>query len=126
MRVLPDTHVLLWALFQHQRLSGPAAAAIADTSNVVFASAVSPYELEWKRAIGKLKLPEVFDWRHAFRVSGYEPLSLSVEHAQFAARLPIHHRDPWDRLIVAQAGIETMTLITRDERMSAYGVPALW
>ncbi|MGD9815608.1 MAG: type II toxin-antitoxin system VapC family toxin [Hyphomonadaceae bacterium] len=126
MRLLLDSHSLLWALFEQTRLSAPSAAAISDPTNEIFASAVSPYELEWKKALGKLTLPNISDWRHAFRVAGYDHVPLTVDHAQRAARLPTLHRDPWDRLIVAQAGTELMTLITRDRKLAAYGVATLW
>ncbi|MES1202731.1 MAG: type II toxin-antitoxin system VapC family toxin [Pseudomonadota bacterium] len=126
MRYLLDSNALLWALFDHSCLSARAAKTINDSANTIFASAVSAYELEWKKAIGKLAMPAVGDWRQAFGVAGYHHLPISVDHGQSAARLPQHHKDPWDRLIIAQAQVEALTIISNDRKFPAYGVATLW
>ena len=113
-------------MIQSPRLSANARTAIADVANVLFVSAVSPYELEWKKALGKLAFPDVGNWRQALHDAGYQELPLTVSHAQHAARLARIHRDPWDRLLVAQAQTEQLTLVTADGKLSQYGVPTLW
>jgi len=104
LNLLLDTHVLLWWLGEPSSLSVPARAAIADPGNTVFLSAVVVWEIRIKSAIGKLGLPE---------------------HAHEVATLPKVHRDPFDRMLVAQAACERFTLVTRDASISAYPVPTL-
>ncbi len=126
MNLLLDTHALLWALFDPGRLSKAAHAAIGDPTHAVFVSAVSPYEIEWKQRNGRISIPGVPDWARTLESASYLPLAVTLGHAQRAARLDVHHRDPWDRLIAAQAEIENMTLVTRDAAIGRYGVATLW
>ncbi len=86
-------------------------------------SAVSIWELEIKRAVGKLKLPG--DPAALVDYSGFDRLQITFEHASAAGRLPLHHRDPFDRMLIAQARVEGLTLITADEQLGAYDVPLL-
>ena len=123
MKLLLDAHVLLWWLGGDARLGRGARAAIVDPSNFVFVSAATAWEIAVKRALGKLRAPgDIEDWlvRNNFR-----PLPIQVAEAVAAAELPLHHRDPFDRLLVAQAQMGGMTIVTRDENISKYDVPLL-
>lgn len=125
MRLLLDSHAALAAATRPQRLSAKARSAVEDPANDVFLSVVSPYELELKKALGKLAYPQV-DWAVFAAKSRLSILPISLDHGLASARLPLHHRDPWDRLLVAQASVDTMVLVTSDARIAAYGVPTLW
>lgn len=87
-------------------------------------SAATAWEIEIKRALGKLSAPE--DLPEALAAGGYRPLAVSVHHALAAGRLPPHHRDPFDRMLVAQAVVEGLTIVTGDKRIRGYDVPVLW
>jgi PIN domain nuclease of toxin-antitoxin system len=126
VRLLLDSQAVLLTMTAQSRIPRKASAAIGDPRNVVFVSAATPYELEWKRAIGKLRFRHVADWSQTLQDSGYQELQISVQHSHRAALLPRHHRDPWDRLLVAQALTEDLTLVTGDANIAAYGVPTLW
>lgn len=126
MRLLLDSQALLLTMTAESKIPRKASAAIADQRNAVFVGAATPYELEWKKAIGKLRFRHVADWSQVLQGSGYQELPISVQHSHRAALLPRHHRDPWDRLLVAQALTENLTLITGDANIAAYGVPTLW
>ncbi len=120
---LLDTHILLWWLADPDRLDGAARDAIADTSNAVCVSVASIWEMSIKRTLGRLdypsNLPEILD--HA----QIEVLPITTEHALAVADLPLHHRDPFDRMIVAQARAERMMVITTDAGLAKYGVEVL-
>lgn len=123
MRILLDTPVLLWWLMGDTTLNGETADAIADQRNAVYVSAASAWEISIKRAIGKLECPadlEVQIKRHRF-----EALPISLSHALAAGALPRHHDDPFDRMLVAQAMAERITIATRDRRIPLYGVGIL-
>lgn len=120
MRLLLDTHVLLWALGDVAQLDAKARAAIADGRNVVYVSAASVWEISIKRALGKLVAPA--DVENVVMKTGFRPLPITLAHAEHVATLPPHHADPFDRMLVAQAGLDGLTLATRDARMKAYGV----
>lgn len=123
MRLLLDTHALLWWLGDDPSLAEAAAAAIADGGNVALVSAVSVWEVEIKRAKGALHAPD--DLLDQIAAAGFELLPISAEHARDAGRLPRHHDDPFDRMLVAQAVAEDATLITGDTAISPYGVAVL-
>ncbi len=123
MRLLLDTHVLLWALADPDELSSSARAAIEDGSTFVGISAASVWEIAIKRARGRLSAPE--DLPRALHRLGFEPLAITVEHAIAAGALPRHHADPFDRMLVAQALIEGFTIVTRNPDFAPYGVPLL-
>ena len=123
MNLLLDTHALLWWLTSDQTLSGEARTAIASTESGVFVSAASIWEIAIKKGIGKLAAPD--DLEQQLEHHEFEPVPVSVRHALAAGGLPRHHDDPFDRMLVAQAQVERLTIVTRDPRMSAYDVPIL-
>ncbi len=123
MKLLLDTHVLLWWLESRSLLAAPAAAAIAAEDSQVFVSAATAWEMSIKRALGKLRCPE--DLEDALAVNRFQPLPITVRHGLLAGGLPPHHGDPFDRLLVAQAQAEGLTLVTRDPILGSYGVAAL-
>lgn len=124
MNLLLDTHVLLWALEDHPALSQTARAAIVDGSNVVFVSAATAWEITIKRALGKLRAP-ASGYLDELRRHRFIPLDITTEHALAVAALPAHHADHFDRILIAQAQVERLTLVTRDTRMQLYPVPIL-
>lgn len=123
MQLLLDTHVVLWALADDARLGAAAKRAITDGENLVFVSAVSAWEITIKRALGKLRAPE--DLAAQLGLAHFETLSMTVEHASAVGALPDLHRDPFDRMLVAQARVETLTIVTADPQVRRYDVPTL-
>lgn len=122
MRLLLDTNVLLWWLEAGPRLSNTARTAIQE-SNATYVSAVSVWEIGIKTSTGKLEFRGDMDRQIA--LNGFVPLDITVAHAIAAGRLPFHHRDPFDRMLVAQAAAESLTLITSDAVLTAYNVPVM-
>ena len=122
--VLADTHVLLWWRADDARLSRAARDAMADPDVELRFSAASIWEMAIKRALGKLELPD--DFLATMGSCGFAELAISARHGLTAGALPLHHRDPFDRMIVAQARSERLTVITNDARIEAYDVPVLW
>ncbi len=123
MNLLLDTHVLLWWLDNHPTLSKKAKAAIADGKNLVFISAVIIWEIRIKQELGKLEIPRNF--RRVLEDQPFEILDITVEHAYAVGDLPAHHRDPFDRMLVAQAKVEGLTLVTRDIHLKKYKIPLI-
>lgn len=121
--LLLDTHVFLWWLENNPRLGLQARAAIADGGNRVFVSAVSGWEIAIKRALGKLEAPDGLD--AAVSEKGFTHLSIAFAHGERAGALPPHHRDPFDRMLIAQAQIEGLELVSADARVSLYVVNRL-
>ena len=119
MKILLDTYLLLWWLGNAPGLSEPARAIISEPENTVFVSAVSLWEIWLKESLGKLRLPVDFEARMA--AEPFESLPLSATHARQVALLPWHHRDPFDRMLIAQAEFEKLILLTTDEALAAYG-----
>ena len=119
MRLLLDTHLLLWWLDASQSLPASARDLIRDPANMIFVSAVSLWEIWLKESLGKLRLPRDFETKLV--QEGFESLPLTAAHTRLIARLPCHHRDPFDRMLVAQARSENLTLLTADQSISAYG-----
>jgi PIN domain nuclease of toxin-antitoxin system len=119
---LLDTHVFLWWRADSRRLRAPARAAIAG-ADVVFVSAASAWEAAIKVALGRLEIPESIE--AGVVDSGFERLAIGFAHAELAAALPPHHADPFDRMLVAQARIEGLTLVTGDRRLERYEVALL-
>jgi PIN domain nuclease of toxin-antitoxin system len=119
VRILLDTHVLLWWLAGSPSLSGRARGMIADPENTVFVSAVSLWEIWLKQSLGKLQLPAGFAERLA--AEPFENLPLVASQTRHVSLLPWHHRDPFDRMLVAQAQVEKLVLLTADEALTAYG-----
>jgi PIN domain nuclease of toxin-antitoxin system len=122
--LLVDSHALLWWRGDHRRLSVRAHQAIEDPDVPLFFSAASIWEIAIKRASGKLDVPE--DLLDTMEQRGFVELPVLSRHAIIAGALPPHHGDPFDRMLVAQAQSEGLTLISGDERIAAYDVPVLW
>jgi len=123
MRLLLDTHTLLWWLAGGDALSPEARDAIGSPDSVVYVSAASAWEMSIKRAKGRLDAPS--DVVDAIDAGGFRELPIEVEHAQAIGSLPLHHGDPFDRILIVQAQLEALTIVTRDEAFKAYGVPLL-
>ena len=123
MKLLVDTHVLLWWLDDNPSLSAQARSLIGDPQNTVFLSAVSLWEIWLKQSLGKLRLPADFEARLA--MEDFEALPLTAAHTRQVALLPWHHRDPFDRMLIAQAQAVGLTLLTADEAVAAYGACTL-
>jgi PIN domain nuclease of toxin-antitoxin system len=119
VNVLVDPHCLLWWLAD-QPLSGRATATIRDAQNTVLISPATIWELEIKAALGKLAIDG--DLIASVEASGFEWLPITAEHALTAARLPQHHRDPFDRMLIAQALTDGCTLVSRDSAFEQYPV----
>jgi PIN domain nuclease of toxin-antitoxin system len=123
LRLLLDTHTLLWALGNPEELVAEARSAIVDPENDIVVSAASTWEIAIKGARGKLRIPEELSDQIA--ASGFEELPVTIVHSIEAGALPRHHSDPFDRMLIAQAQIEGLTLVTRDQRFADYGVATL-
>jgi PIN domain nuclease of toxin-antitoxin system len=123
VKLLLDTHALLWWLTNDPTLSQAARAAIARPEADVAVSAASAWELAIKAALGKMTVPADLDEQLVHHQ--FSPLAITLPHALLAGSLPRHHEDPFDRMLVAQAQMEGMTLVTRDSRIGLYGVPTL-
>lgn len=119
-RLLLDTHVLIWWLTDDPKLGPRARAMIADERNEVYVSAVSAWEISIKRALGKLDAPE--DLGSILEDEGFEVLPITFFHGEQAGRLPLHHRDPFDRMLIVQAQAEGLELVTSDGAFVAYGL----
>jgi len=120
MNLLLDTHVVLWWLDDAPMLSKKTKTLIADPQNLVFVSAAVIWEITIKQALGKLEIPDNF--RRVLDRQPFEFLDITVDHAYAVASLPLHHRDPFDRMLVAQAKVEGMTLLSRDARLKQYSI----
>lgn len=123
MNLLLDTHALLWALADVEELHPVARDAIEDTGNEVFASAASVWEMAIKSSLGKLDMPD--DLSDQLTWAGIRSLPVVVRHAHAVKDLPMHHRDPFDRLLVSQARLEGLTLVTRDATITQYQIDTL-
>ncbi len=123
MRLLLDTHVVLWWLSDAPALSEEARTAIADSENMVYVSTVTVWEIAVKRALGKLEISD--DWYAVLEEGAFRQLSITWEHARTVGDLPDRHRDPFDRLLVAQAMVEDLVVVTHDTDMLQYGVRSI-
>jgi PIN domain nuclease of toxin-antitoxin system len=124
-RLLLDTNVAVWLLLgDRERVSRAAVEALEDEQNEVALSAASVWEMAIKRSLGKLTIAD--GWATALGRLGFAPMPVTAVHAEVVERLPWHHRDPFARLLVAQASVERLTLVTADRRLGAYGVAVLW
>lgn len=123
--LLLDTHALIWALTAPHRLPAHAAAGIRAPENEVYVSAASTWEIAIKSALGKITadLEAVVG---AVRAAAFEELPITIAHTLRLRELPAHHRDPFDRVLVAQALVEHLTIVTHDRLIAAYAVPRLW
>lgn len=122
MRLLLDTHVWLWTLVSPERLTSDASSLISDSGTQVFLSAASSWEISIKYRLGRLELPEPPETLIPLRLlrDGLTSLPVDHHHACRVASLPLHHRDPFDRLLIAQAQIENLTLATADPAFQKY------
>lgn len=123
MNILLDTHVLIWVLENNPTLSYKAVENIINGDNVVFASAASVWEIAIKKSMGKLETPN--NLLEEITIHRFTPLPINLHHAELAGKLPKIHNDPFDRMLVAQAVYENLTLITRDELIFQYDVQTL-
>jgi PIN domain nuclease of toxin-antitoxin system len=128
VRLLLDTQCWLWWFSQPERLSEEAIEQIANETNEVWFSAASVWEIGIKVAIGKLPLPEQIDDYISARMTqlGARSLEIKASHALRAAALPLFHRDPFDRMLIAQAQIENMILVSADSMFNQYEVSVIW
>ena len=123
MKLLVDTHALIWWQRNDRRLSRDARRAIA-TADLVWISATAGFEVATKISQGKLRLDESF--RALIAADDFTELPFTLRHAEELERLPFHHKDPFDRILVAQARVEGATIVTHDRRLEPYGVPIIW
>ena len=128
MKLLLDTHALLWFIGNDSQLSATARENIENPAHDKFVSAASLWEIAVKLSLEKLKLPRPFDevFPQQLEVNGFELLPISCVQLNRLASLPFHHRDPFDRLLIAQALADGMTIVTRDTEFSKYPAKTLW
>jgi PIN domain nuclease of toxin-antitoxin system len=128
MKVILDTHAFLWWITDDRRLSSGARQAIANPGNELLLSVASAWEIAIKTRLGRLSLPESADRFIPDQLSrnGISSLPIQVRHALYTARLPPIHRDPFDRLIIAQCVLEKVPIVTRDKVIPTYKVDTIW
>jgi PIN domain nuclease of toxin-antitoxin system len=124
MKLLLDTHAVLWALEDSPQLSATARAAIEDPSNELLVSAATAIEIAIKKSLGKLRAPA--DLERAVTDAGFVPQPLGFPEAVALESLPWHHNDPFDRLLVAQALVAGIPIVTRDPQIARYQVQIVW
>jgi PIN domain nuclease of toxin-antitoxin system len=125
---LLDTHAFIWWANNDPQLSTPARIAVGDRANEIFLSSVSTWEMAIKVAIGKMVLSATIPVFVGSQVSQYQfvPLPVSYEHTYQVETMTLHHSDPFDRLLIAQAMVENLVIVTRDSKFGPYGVSTLW
>lgn len=126
--LLLDTHAFIWWATRDPRLPGRAREAIAASGTPVFLSVVTPWEIAIKHALGRLELadtPRSLVYAQIAR-HGYQPLDVALEHVLAAGELPVHHGDPFDRLLIAQARTEGLSLVSGDAIFARYDLTVLW
>ena len=128
MRLLLDTHTFLWWLDGDRRLSRKARALIAEDTNAVFVSAASAWEISTKARLGKLPgaVDVAADITGCVASQGFTGLDITIIHAQRAGRLPGKHRDPFDRMLIAQAQYEDLPIVSNERLFDSYGVTRIW
>jgi PIN domain nuclease of toxin-antitoxin system len=124
LKLLLDTHAALWFLSGDQRLGENAKRHLIDDANRVLLSAAVVWEVAIKRSLSKLVVAD--DYLSLLLDAGVQPLAISVDHAAAVENLPPHHRDPFDRILVAQAGIEGAALVSSDDKLLPYGLTLIW
>ena len=127
MKLLLDTHIFLWFIMGSPRLSTHARDLIEDEANEKFLSVASLWEIAIKYSLGKLSLSAPFDKLipQQLSLNGFELLNIKIDHATMVATLPFHHRDPFDRLLIAQAMTEKMSVVSSDSAFDAYTITRL-
>ncbi|HEV3375780.1 MAG TPA: type II toxin-antitoxin system VapC family toxin [Thermoleophilaceae bacterium] len=124
-RLLVDTNVVVWLLLgDRARVSDVARQALEDERNRVAVSAATVWEIAVKRSVGKLTIQD--GWARTLGRLGFDALPVTAIHAEAVERLPWHHRDPFDRLLVAQAATERLALVSADARLAAYEIDVVW
>ncbi|HKW18973.1 MAG TPA: type II toxin-antitoxin system VapC family toxin [Terriglobales bacterium] len=127
MKILLDSQVLFWWYSEPAKLSKRAGSMIHDGSNTVLISAATAWELSIKAALGKLDaLQLVMDFSTYLEEEGFEELPIAISHAIRAGLLPIHHKDPFDRLLVAQAQELSVPMVSSDQGLDSYGIIRIW
>jgi PIN domain nuclease of toxin-antitoxin system len=120
MKILLDTHILIWWLSKASRLSQTEIDLITDSDNFIFVSAATAWEIAVKKMIGKLEAPD--DLPVALAINNFLELPITIEHSQKLYQLPLHHNDPFDRIMIAQAMSEDLTFMTRDAKIALYDI----
>ena len=120
MHLLLDTHTLIWWLANNPTLSDTAFDAIASSNNLVFISAASVWEIAIKKSLGKLQAPD--DLKQQLEKQRFTSLPINIDHALAIKELPYHHKDPFDRILIAQAMYEQLTIVSRDRLIAAYDI----
>jgi PIN domain nuclease of toxin-antitoxin system len=122
--VLLDTHALIWSIEDSPRLSGSARRVIEDAGNVVLASATSGWEISIKKALGRLVAPD--DLEAAIEAAGFTKRTITFADTHRVGALPMHHNDPFDRMLVAQALEDGVPIVTCDPQVARYPVQIIW
>lgn len=125
MTLLLDTHVFLWWIGESDRIPDEVTQVIADPGRLVYVSAASAWEISIKRTLGRIDLRDE-EFAYGIRESGFAELTVTAEHGLAAGALPPHHKDPFDRMLVAQAMVEDVRLVTRDRAIAPYDVEIVW
>ncbi len=125
LRLLLDTHALIWTLSNPRRLPARVAKLVRQPENDVYVSPVATWEISIKTTLGKIHT-DLTDLVHAAYAAGFDELPVTIAHTVRLRTLPAHHRDPFDRLLVAQAIEEDLTLVTHDPLIASYPVSVLW
>ncbi|HVA48615.1 MAG TPA: type II toxin-antitoxin system VapC family toxin [Pirellulales bacterium] len=128
MRLLLDTHAFLWYILDDPQLSAKADALISDANNEIEVSPASYWEIAIKIRLDKYSLPEPYQMfmEREIATNGFRILHIEPKHTALITTMPFHHRDPFDRLIVAQAQVEQIAIVSGDTALDAYGVTRLW
>lgn len=127
MKLLLDTHAFLWFVGGHRRLTRRARRAMEETGTTLYVSAASVWEMAIKASLGRLTLPlPVMDYMQEKTAAGFKILPVEWTHAAAVETMPFHHRDPFDRLLAAQALTERIPLVTGDPAFAPYGVITIW
>ena len=128
MRLLLDTHIVVWWIFAPQDLSKTALAAIADPSSEIFVSAITAMEIATKVRLGKFEQarPLSRDFTRQILDEGFNLLPITADHGERAGNMILAHKDPWDRLLIAQAQIEGFSMVTNDHAIAASAISTVW
>lgn len=128
MKLLLDTHTLVWWLSDDDQLSDRARDCVSDPQNQIFVSAASAYEVSLKHSMGRFPEAQVLsrNWANIIHSAGFDLIDISSAHGLRAGLLPRHHGDPFDRLLIATAVEETMSLVSKDHAIAQYDVPMIW
>ncbi|MFY9619480.1 MAG: type II toxin-antitoxin system VapC family toxin [Pyrinomonadaceae bacterium] len=128
MKLLLDAHAFLWFIAGDERLTNKARSIIEDAEKYSFVSAATLWEIALKTSLGRLSLTVPFGdlISHQMRLNGFQLLSINPSHLELLLSLQFHHRDPFDRIIVAQAAVEAMSIVSADSSLDAYEVKRLW